>query len=254
MSKLPIAVQMYTVRAAAARDFRGALRQVARIGYPAVELAGTFGLSIAELQQILADLGLKVVSAHVSLADLRANLDRQIETYLALGAEYLVCPSLPQDERSDEARYRAAAAELNDIGRRCRAKGLLFCYHHHAFEFVQFNGKTGLEILWGNSDPAHVQLETDTYWAQAGGLDPAQILRRWAGRVPLVHVKDMSAGTPPTFAEVGAGVLDWPGIFAAAKESGAKWYIVEQDTCPGDPLASLQVSFDNLVQMTNDGG
>ncbi len=249
MSHLPIAAQMYTVRQAAAEDFVGALRRVAGLAYAGVELAGTFDLTAAELAQILKELDLVCISAHVPLADLRHNLDRQIETYLALGAAYLVCPWLPPEQRGDAAGYRALAEELNRIGERCRAGGLQLCYHHHDFELVQFNGSYALDILLENSDPAHVQLEADTYWLQFGGVDPVAYLRRWPGRVPLIHLKDMTATQPPTFAEVGSGVLDWPGIFEAAEVGGAKWYIVEQDSCPGDPFESLRISLENLRQM-----
>ncbi|MBN1220760.1 MAG: sugar phosphate isomerase/epimerase [Anaerolineae bacterium] len=247
MPSSPLAVQMYTVRAAAAQDFSGALQKVAQLGYDAVELAGTYNLSAPELRQILDNLGLKCVSAHVSLADLRADLDRQIDTYLALGAAYLACPFLPPQERND---YRAIAVELNGLGERCRAQGLQFCYHHHSFELEQFQGKYGLDILLEQSDPANVKLQVDTYWLQAGGIDPADYIRKWSGRVPLLHLKDMSATEPSTFAEIGTGILDWPGIFAAAKTNGVEWYIVEQDTCPGDPFESLKISIENYRHMT----
>jgi sugar phosphate isomerase/epimerase len=249
MSKSPLAIQMYTVRDAAAQDFPGALQKVAELGYDAVELAGMFDLSATALRQILDDLGLQCISAHVALPNLRNNLDQEIETYLALGASYLVCPVLPLEERGEEAGYRALAAELNQIGERCRAKGIQFCYHHHAFELVQFNGKYGLDILLEDSDPANVQLQADVYWLHIGGEDPATYIRQWPGRVPLIHLKDVSATEPPTFAEVGAGILAWPEILAVAKENGAQWYIVEQDRCPGDPFESAKISIDNYRKM-----
>jgi sugar phosphate isomerase/epimerase len=252
MSQSPLAVQMYTVREAATQDFRGALRRVAELGYDAVELAGTFDLTASELHQILEALGLKCIGGHVALAHLQQDLDREIETYLTLGATHLVCPWLPPEKRGDEASYRAIAAELNQIGERCRARGLQFCYHHHDFELVQFNGKYALDILLEDSDPTNVQLEADTYWLKFGGADPAAYIRRWAGRVPLVHLKDMSATEPPTFAEVGAGVLDWASIFEAAKASGTQWFIVEQDRCPGDPFESLRISLENYQRLVSN--
>jgi sugar phosphate isomerase/epimerase len=237
---------MYTVRQAAAQDFPGALRRVAELGYTGVEVAGTFGLSGAELAQTLAGLGLKCVSAHVPLADLRANLSREIDTYLVAGADFLICPWLPPDQRGGEADYRALAAELNRMGEVCVSHGLQFCYHHHDFELVKFNGKYGLDILLEESDPAHVQLEADTYWLEFGGEDPATYLRRWPGRVPLLHLKDMTHTQPPTFGEVGTGLLDWPSIFEAAESVGTQWYIVEQDICAGDPFESLRISLEQL--------
>jgi sugar phosphate isomerase/epimerase len=249
MTHKPIAAQMYTVRQAAAKDFPRALRRVAELGYTGVEVAGTFGLSAAELSQTLTDLGLKCVSAHVPLADLRTNLSREIDTYLVAGANFLICPWLPPEQRGGEGDYRALAAELNGIGEVCRANGLQLCYHHHDFELVQFNGKYALEILLEESDPANLQLEADTYWLKFGGEDPATYLRRWPNRAPLLHLKDMTATQPPTFGEVGTGILDWPSIFEAAEAVETQWYIVEQDICPGDPFESLRISLEQLRRL-----
>lgn len=249
MALRPIAAQMYTVRQAAVEDFPGALQRVAELGYQGVELAGTFGLTTTELSQILNGLGLKCVSAHIPLADLRHNLSAEIDKYLALEANFIVCPWLAPEQRGGEADYRALAAELNRMGEICGANGLQLCYHHHDFELVRFNGKYALDIILEESDPNHLQLEADTYWLKFAGEDPAAYLRRWSGRVPLIHLKDMSAGQPPTFAEVGTGLLDWPGIFEAAEAAGAQWFIVEQDICPGDPFESLRISYERLTEL-----
>jgi sugar phosphate isomerase/epimerase len=237
---------MYTVRQAAAKDLPGALRRVAELGYTGVELAGTFGVTPAELSQTLNELGLTCVSAHIPLADLRQNLAREIDYYLAVGVKFLICPWLPPEQRGNEADYRALGAELNRIGAMCRASGLPLCYHHHDFELVQFNSKYALDILLEEGDPANLQLEADTYWLKFGGEDPVAYIRRWPSRVPLLHLKDMTATQPVTFAEVGTGILDWPGIFAAANAVGVQWYLVEQDACPGDSFESLRISLDNL--------
>jgi sugar phosphate isomerase/epimerase len=239
---------MYTVRQAAAQDFRATLKQVAKVGYTAVELAGTFNLSATELAQTLKDLGLTCFSAHIPLDELRRHLAGHIAYYRAIGVQYLVCPWLPPEQRGDEAGYRALAAELNRMGKVCHAEGVQLCYHHHDFELTRFNGKYALDILLEESDPGNLQLEADTYWLKFSGQDPAAYVRRWSGRVPLLHLKDMTASHPPTFAEVGAGILDWPAIFEAAKTAGVRWYIVEQDTCPGDPFESIQTSRRNLEQ------
>lgn len=250
MTSKPIAAQMYTVRQAAAEDFRGALRRVAELGYAGVELAGTFGLSAAELAQTLRELGLTCVSAHITLADLRQNLAREIEYYQVVGPTYLVCPWLAPEQRGRESDYRALGAELNRIGETCRAGGLQLCYHHHDFELVQFDGSYALDLILTESEPANLQLEADTYWLKFGGVDPAAYIRQWPGRTPLIHLKDMTTGQPPTFAEVGTGILDWPAIFAAAEAVAAQWYLVEQDRCPGDPFESLKISRENLRGMS----
>ena len=249
MSKLQIAAQMYTVRDAAARDFENTLNRVAEMGYAAVELAGIFNRDPAQLARLFIDLNLRCVSAHVSLDNLKNSLDQQIDTYLALGAEYLVCPWLSPEERGGETSYRSLATLLDRLGEQCRTNGLQLCYHHHDFELRQFSGKTALDILLEETSPENVQLEADTYWLAYGGEDPTTYVAKWAGRVPLLHVKDMTATQPPTFAEVGTGTLDWTSILNGARMGGTSWYIVEQDTCPGDPFESLKISLDNLRRL-----
>ena len=246
MSHPPIAAQMYTVREAAAQDLLGAIRRVAQIGYTGVELAGTFGVSPHMLAQTLKSLNLTCTSAHVPLLELRENLANQIKIYQTIGTKFLICPWLPPEERGDGSGYASLAKELNAFGTQCRASGLHLCYHHHDFELEKFNGRYGLDILLEETDPANVQLEADTYWLEFAGEDPAAYIRRWPGRVPLLHLKDMSTTEARSFAEVGTGTLNWPTIFEAAAVGKTQWYIVEQDVCPGDPFESLQISFNNL--------
>lgn len=250
MSSLPIAAQMYTVREAAAQDFFGALTRIAEIGYAGVELAGTFNTRRSELAQLLRELDLHCVSNHVPLTNLKYGLYENIETCLALGATYLVCPWLPPDQRGDEITYRELGKLLNMIGQQCHSNGLQFCYHHHDFELRKFaDGYYALDILLQETNPKYLQLEADTYWLKYAGEDPARYISKWGGRVPLLHLKDMTTSTPPTFAEVGTGTLDWLSIFEAAATGQTRWYIVEQDICPGDPFDSLKTSLENLKQM-----
>jgi len=249
MKQPPIGAQMYTVRNAAAQNLLTALERVANIGYAGVELAGLFGWPPQQVADHLNSLELTCISAHVPLENLLTNLSQEIQAYTAIGARYLVCPWLSPELRESERNYRTLANQLNQIGQQCQASGLQLCYHHHDFELVTFNGQRALDLLLTETDPAYVQLELDTYWLKFGGVDPAEYIRRWPNRVPLVHLKDMSQTQPPTFAEVGTGILDWSSIFGAAPVCNVQWYIVEQDTCPGDPFDSLKLSWDNLENL-----
>jgi sugar phosphate isomerase/epimerase len=243
MARPGIALQLYTVREEARTDFVGTLRRVAAIGYAGVELAGTGGLAAGALRRVLADLGLAVAGAHVSLDRLEGALEAELEYHAALGNATLVCPALPPARRHADG-YRQAAASLAAIGRRCRERGLRFAYHNHAFEFERAGERTALEILLEESDPAAVEWEPDVYWIAAAGEEPAAWLRRYAGRCRLIHLKDMTAGSPPTYAEVGEGILDFAPIFAATAD--ADWYIVEQDACVRPPLESAALSLRHL--------
>ncbi len=244
MARPGIALQMYTVRAEAQADFAGTLRQVAAIGYPAVQLAGYGDRQAADLRQLLDDLGLTVAGAHIALERLETALDDEIDYNAQLGNRDLICPILRAERRGDEAAVRAVVGTLNAIGARCRERGARFSYHNHAFEFERVGDRTLMEILLDETDPAAVYWEPDVYWIAHAGQDPAAWLRRYAGRCPLVHLKDMTAGQPPTFAEVGEGILDFQPIFAATAD--AEWYVVEQDTCARPPLESIAISLRHL--------
>lgn len=244
MPRRPVALQLYTVRKAARTDFLGTLRAVAAMGYAAVQLSGTGDLGAPALKAVLDELGLQVAGMHVRLQQFERHLDRVIDDALTLDCGYVVCGKLPiWRGRYHAAGWRAAARILNEIGATCAAKGLQLCYHNHAFEFRRFGGDTGWQILMDNTDPRLVQAEVDVYWARYAGYDPVALIRSLAGRVPLLHLKDMKKGALwPTFTEIGSGVMDFTAICAAAAAVGTEWLIVEQDRCILPPLESAHLS------------
>ena len=152
-------------------------------------------------------------------------------------------PWLPTEQRRPEA-LRALAPRLNEFGRRCRERGVTFGYHNHNFEFERSDGAYLLDVLLDSTDPALVNLELDAYWAAYAGVDPSAYLRQRAGRVPLVHLKDMAPDR--TFTEVGDGTLDMAAIMEAAREGGARWFIVENDKPQIPSLESARRSLENL--------
>ena len=243
MDRPPIALQLYTVRDETARDFAGTLHRVAELGYRAVEFAGYGGLSSSQMAGLLADTGLRPASTHVGLAALEGDLDRELDYCQTIGCAALVLPWLPQDYRSADA-LRGLLPRLNEIGRRCHERGIAFGYHNHDFEFAQVDGKLLLDMLLGETDPLVVALEFDAYWAAYAGIDPVAYIRKQAGRVLLLHCKDMAADR--SFAEVGDGTLDMAGICRAAYEQNARWYIVENDQPRIPSLDSAKRSLENL--------
>lgn len=249
MANIPIALQLYTVREEAARDFAGTLAQVATIGYAGVELAGYGPFSAAELRARLDALGMTVAGSHIALTRMETELATVVHECRTLGCPTLVCPFLPPERRT-EAAYREVAAALNRIGAVVHGEGLGLCYHNHAFEFeTMIDGVTAFDWLAANTDPALVRFELDAYWAQKAGHDPTMLLRHYTGRVPLVHLKDMTADAARTFAPVGTGAVDFAPIFAAAERGGVAWYIVEQDRAEGSAITAARTSFANLKRM-----
>lgn len=247
MEKIPVALQMYTLRQLAQQDFAGTLRAVADIGYRYLELAGYGDLPAAALRRLLDDLSLAALSSHVGLDRLAQNLDAELDYLAELSAQYVVCPALPEPLRRDADGWRRAGEQLTRIGERAAARGLRLCYHNHSFEFARFDGHTGLDLLLAASDPRHVLLEVDVYWVQYAGEDPAAFIRRHADRVALVHLKDMAPGPQREFAEVGEGILDFPAIFQACEEAArVGLYVVEQDLTRRPPLESVSISLNHL--------
>jgi len=247
--KMPIALQLYSVRSETEKDFIGVLKKVAELGYQGVEFAGYGGLPADEMRDALKELNLIPVNSHVALERLEKDFDGEISYALGIGLKDITVPFLAENRRNSKEAWTTTAKQLQELGSKIKEAGLNLHYHNHAFEFEKFDGKYGLEILIDNTDADTVKLEVDTFWVQYAGVDPVDYLKGLAGRVTMVHLKDMIKGQQPPFAEVGEGCIDIAGIIRVSKEIGAQWGIVEQDVCQRPPLESVKISIDNLKKM-----
>jgi sugar phosphate isomerase/epimerase len=248
-AKLPIAVQMYTLRSVPSLEDR--LKIVHDAGVAAVETVGTQDVSAQELKRLLVKYGIKAVSTHVPLADLRKDPDSVAAFNKAIGNHTLVVPYLQEEERpKDAAGWAALGKALGQLAGKVQAEGMTLAYHNHDFEFADFNGRTGLEIMFEAAGPG-LKSELDLAWVARAGYDPAAFLGKLQGRVIAVHAKDNApkgeAAEEHGFAAVGKGVLDWNAILPAADRAGVKWYIIEHDY-PLDPAAVVQTGAKFLVE------
>jgi len=251
MSQTAIAAQMYTLRdfTKTPEDIATTMKKVANIGYKAVQLSALGKIEIKELKKILDSEGLEVCATHVPYERIRDDTSAVIEEHQILNCRYVAIGSLPSEFRGAEG-YAKFAKEASEVARKLSQAGLSFAYHNHSFELEKYGSRTGLDILYQESDPEVFKAEIDTYWIQHGGGDPAAWIRKLSGRVPLVHLKDMGIlDGKQIMAEVGEGNLNWPAILDACREAGVRWYIVEQDTCQRDPFESLAISLKNLQNM-----
>ncbi|WP_100404916.1 sugar phosphate isomerase/epimerase family protein [Bacillus solitudinis] len=248
MVALPLGIQLYTLRHETEKDFVGTLKKVKDIGYEGVEFAGFGNLQADEMKQVLDDLGLKGISSHVQLDQLKDNLEDVIAYHKTVGIDTIVCPFIPEDYWAAKESYLKLAELFNKVGETCQKSGMQFCYHHHAFEFDTFDGEYALDILLNHTKPDLVQLECDIYWVEYAGLVPTDYMKKYSGRCPLVHLKDMKLEPEKTFAEVGTGVIDINAVIQTAVEIGTKWLIVEQDQCEGSAIESVQFSYNNLMK------
>ena len=254
-----VGVQLYTLRSVLPADPLGTLRALEQLGYREAELTAD---NLDGVFTALKQTSLKPVSLHMDTA---LFLTRQEELPAALedaknrGIEYVVCPYIPPANRGGAEVMQRLGDTLNKAGEMCRKLGLRLCYHNHAFEFEPSGDGTLLDVLLRASDAKLLGLELDIMWARAAGVEPVSVLKQYANRVPLIHLKNLEPGLETRyteqgmpasgFREVGNGVIDIAKVLAAAAEAGVEHYFVEQDQTPGDPLDSLRQSYDYLAKL-----
>ena len=241
------------------------MAKIRAIGYRAVQVSQIGDIADAEVKRICDDNGLTICNTHVSVDDLLQKPDEVIEQHRLWGARHVAIGGMPLENRESEDGFRRFAEIANGIGERLYAAGLTFSYHNHSFEFVRFGGRSGLDLIFEETDPRYVQAELDTYWIQHGGADPVVWIEKMQNRMPVVHLKDMVMLLPPSksppnelggdlrpqqaMAEVGEGNMNFIGILDACKRIGVEWYAVEQDICQRNPFESLAISYRNLRAM-----
>jgi sugar phosphate isomerase/epimerase len=254
-----VGVQLYTVRTVLPKQPAETLRAIEAIGYREVE--ATFD-NLDRIWPALQATSLKPVSIHLDEALImrgkQDDLARAVDKVKQHGFSYAVFPYLQPPDRGGLDKIRALAEKLNKAGEKCRAAGLTFCYHNHAFEFEPMDNTTPFKVLVDSLDQKLVGLELDVFWVSVAGHDPVETLKNLSGRVHLVHLKDKAQGTPVmykesvaagAFKEVGHGVIDWPAVLRAAESAGVSHYFVEQDQTPGDPVESLRQSFGYISKL-----
>jgi sugar phosphate isomerase/epimerase len=255
----PIGLQLYTVRDQLEKDVPGTLEKVAAIGYKEVEIYDLYGMSPAQFTKLLKDNGLTGVSHHYLLKDEQTHWEKSVAEAHDLGVKYMVHAILDPPDRKSLDDYKRHVELFNKIAEQTHKAGMQFCYHNHNFEFQKFDGVTVYDYLFKHLDPHLVQFEMDCFWVTHAGQDPVALMKQHPGRFPLLHIKDLKAGNPPTtefdarmgiFAEVGKGTIDWKRIFAAAPQGGMKHFFVEQDYCEVPPLESVKISYEYLHKLT----
>ena len=239
-----VGIQLYTVRSLMGDDVPGTLDAVAAVGYDEVEFAGLFGHGPRQVRDWLDASGLAAPAAHIDPAELAPDrLDSTLESAATLGHGWLIQAYIPEEGRTLDG-YRRTAEALNQAGARAAEAGVRIGYHNHAFEFEPLGETTGYDILLAELDPAYVDLEIDFHWSAVGGADPVALFRDHPGRFRLCHLKDLDdAGR---MVDVGAGAIDWAGLFGHAETAGLVHYFVEHDQ-PSDPLASITASYRYLT-------
>ncbi len=253
--RFPVAIQLYSVRDEAEQDLVATLKSIKAMGYEGVEFAGLYGHSPEEVRALCQEIGLTPVSAHVPYVDMVADPEGVLGRYAAIGCKYVAVPYLTPEYRPGTPRFFEVIENVKKLGAVANRLGMTLLYHNHDFEFEKIGDKYALDVLYESVSSDLLQTELDTCWVNVGGEVPADYLRKYSGRSPVLHLKDfvgeksenmyalIGIESEAKTAEdnkfelrpVGSGKQDFPAILAAAEESGVIWIVVEQD----DPSMGL---------------
>ena len=263
---MKIGAQLYTIREFTqnSSDFATSMSKIAKIGYDCVQISGVGSeITAEEIAAICKANNLEIVITHTPPARILNDTETVINEHKLLGTKYIGIGAMPWDKYEHTKQgFASFVKDLTPAAGAIKEAGLQFMYHNHDFEFIKFDGKTGMDFLAENIPSAGFTL--DTYWVQMGGRDPAEWLEKLAGRVDVIHLKDaiysgdnrdgycafwLGDHRARRMAEVFEGNLDWDAIFRASKLAGVKYAMVEQDDCYGkDPFQCLETSYRNLKE------
>jgi sugar phosphate isomerase/epimerase len=270
---LPIALQLYSVRDDLEKDLTRTIQKVKAFGYDGVEFAGLYDHKPAEIKKILKESGLIPVSAHVPFIELVAEPAKLIGEYAEIGCKYIAIPYLMPEYRPGAEKFNEVIEGAKILGKTAKDFGMTLLYHNHDFEFTKINGEYALDVLYKSVSADLLQTELDTCWVNVAGENPSAYLRKYAGRAPVVHLKDfVMPGKKPEkmyeligikdenerkdaevfeFRPLGLGVQNFPEILKACADADARWVIVEQDapSMGKSPLECAKESIDYLKSL-----
>ena len=287
MEKGLIGVQMSTIAPSKIPNFDAfeAMKKITDIGYHCVEISQVpmTAENVAGFRRSIDELGMKVSSCTASVAPMFPGMPGEflndengfkkiVDDCRKLDCNMLRIGMLPMPCMGSYEKAVDFAKQANEAALKLKEEGIDLYYHNHHIEFVRYNGQYLLDIIRDNA-PA-IGFELDTHWIHRGGEDPVRIIKKYAGRIRLLHLKDYRIGEvrmptvvkPGTkefmkgfhdaftgiveFAEVGEGTLDMPACIQAGLEGGSEFFLVEQDDTYGrDRFEALKISHDNLVKM-----
>jgi sugar phosphate isomerase/epimerase len=241
--KIPIGLEMYSVRDECKADFPGTIAQVAKIGYKGVEFAGYWGRSAKEIRQMVDDNGLVTCGSHTPFEDLLPNkIDATIEFNQIIGNKFIICPSMSAKSRDE---WLARAKMFNDLSDKLRPLGLWIGYHAHSHDFQKYGDETAWDIFFGNTK-MDVIMQLDTSNCCDGGADPVVVLNKYPGRVRTIHIKPNGGGPE---AIIGEDKINWSGVFEFCETRGnTQWYVVEHETSK-TPLVTVARMFEKLKEL-----
>ena len=283
-----VGIQLFSIPLLLNKDFEKSISMISNMGYTYIEffgpyyfssqsakdsvknypfppsdnpISGFYGNKGLEVKSILGDYNLKSPSLHTDLDTLENHMGKLANAALKCGAEYVVLPAIPPDQRTNIDDYKRIADRFNSIGLAAKKEGISFAYHNHGYGFSEKEGLIPTEYVFDNTDSDLVFLQMDIFWTLAAGQDPIRLLNKYSNRYKLMHLKDMKENILfdgdgesfdqwitlfPNMTSCGKGIADIKGIINKAKDVGVKHFFVEQDMAQ-NPEIVLQESFDFIT-------
>jgi sugar phosphate isomerase/epimerase len=243
--KIPIGLQVYSVRNEAEKDLAGVLAQVAEMGYEGVEFAGYYKWPAEKIRKVLDQHNLKCCGTHTGLNEMRGErFAKTVEFNKIIGNRNLIAPS-GMRTGSQEAVIQFAK-QMSELAAKAKEQGMRVGYHNHAGEFDAKGGFIPWEVFAKNSSQ-DVILQVDIGHIARAGADPAKYMAMFPGRLTTVHVKDFRKGQPDPM--VGEGDVDWPAMFKICEGAGGtEWYIIEDEATVG-PMQRIKTDIQNLRKL-----
>ncbi len=246
-----VGAQLYTVRKHCTNleDFAETLARTADIGYQTVQVSGTCAYEPGWLKEQLDKNGLRCVLTHTSPDRMRDETNAVMEDHKTFGCKYIGIGCGPSGYQNGESDLMRLYGIIDAAAKPFADNGFYLMYHNHAMEFARSaDGRTYFERILEKYGPELLGFTLDTYWLQAGGVTPADVIRSLKGRVPCIHLKDMGVkGNSPIMEAVGSGNLNFDAILSACEDAKSQYLLVEQDDCNGeDPFICLKKSYQFL--------
>jgi sugar phosphate isomerase/epimerase len=248
-----MALQLYTLRDPAKKDLADTLKKVREMGWEYVQWSGMPNLPAEKIRAALGTAGLKAIAAHVGIEPFETAFEANVKFWKTVGVKDLGPGGMMNDCKASLKDWLKGARRLDELGAKLRAAGLRLSYHNHAFELEKFpdDDRCKLDILMESTQRENLKAELDLAWVYVGGADPAAYIRKYKGRCPVVHAKDVvlaKNGKKQQFKALGQGELNWPEIFLAGDEAGIEWYVYEQDSGEGSPFDYARASYEFLAK------
>ncbi|WP_249313625.1 sugar phosphate isomerase/epimerase family protein [Congzhengia minquanensis] len=246
-----LGLQLFTIRdfLKTPEDVKNSFSKLIELGYTEGQTATSdwYGMGAEKFRDICRETGLSICGTHYSFDRIYDATDEVMKEHEIVGTTNIGIGGMPGLSEMTLESVKVFVEKFNEVARKIHKHGFKLTYHNHHWEFAKHSGVRIMDYLADNLDKDATSFVLDTHWVQAGGGDVIDWMKKLAGRIDILHLKDYKIENGErAFAEIYEGNINFDGVLKTAEEIGVKHYVVEEDTCPGDPFDSIRISADNL--------